>query len=129
MKNEDSDVTLLIDEQNGESIPQINGPCNDQEVPFLVVSNGFEKGKKILLMTSISSIGRSSECIVSIKDNMVSSKHAEIIQDCPNIFIRDVGSKNGTFVNGRRRREAPLSDGDRIMIGSTEMVITIPPKS
>jgi S1-C subfamily serine protease len=51
------------------------------------------------------------------RDLEVSSRHALIGHDGGRWFVRDLGSTNGTFVNGTRVREAPLHDGDRIMFG------------
>ena len=123
----DGDATLLLDNA-GESIPNISDSCLDEGMPFLVVLNGFEKGKKILVLTAQSTLGRSPQCIIQIKDNRVSLNHAELLCECGKITIRDLASKNGTLVNNRRCEKADLTDGDRILLGSTELVITIPKK-
>jgi hypothetical protein len=69
-------------------------------------------------------VGRSRECDVRVDDGNVSRRHFELVQDGPTAwFVADLGSTNGTEVNGRvvsgRRR---VDDGDRITIGSTELV-------
>jgi len=121
----DGDATLLLDNA-GEGIPKKKDTCLDETTPYLVLLNGFEKGRKILVLTAHSTLGRSPQCILHIRDTQVSSKHAELLCDCSKITIRDLGSKNGTFVNHRRCEESDLKDGDRILVGSTELVITIP---
>ncbi len=126
MSNNDNDATMFLDADKGEEIPAQCDSCLDESMPFLVISNGFEKGKKILILSNDSTLGRSPDCAISIKDNRVSSRHAKLQCECSQITIRDLGSKNGTFVNGRKRENSTLSDGDRILLGSTEMVITIP---
>lgn len=69
------------------------------------------------------SIGRASECSIPIKDRYLSRKHAEIIL-VDNVWtVRDLGSANGTYLNGSRlERDTPLRSGDRIRLGDTELV-------
>jgi hypothetical protein len=72
-------------------------------------------------------IGRSSECDLRIDDPGISRRHAElrINGDGPDaeISIIDLGSTNGTIVDGIRVTRAPLSDGSRIVLGSTTAVV------
>lgn len=65
------------------------------------------------------SLGRLPECDVKLNSNMVSRRHAELAIDGSTISIRDLGSGNGTFVNGNRLGEdaAVLKAGDRIKLG------------
>ena len=69
-------------------------------------------------------IGRSRECDVRVDDGNVSRRHAEISRDGGDGWaVVDLGSTNGTEVNGRRiTKRTPLGDGDRIAIGGTELV-------
>jgi hypothetical protein len=67
-------------------------------------------------------IGRSKECDVQLSDPNASRRHAELRQEGAAYWIVDLDSTNGTEVNGRRLKRAKLSSGDKIMIGSTELV-------
>ena len=67
-------------------------------------------------------IGRSRECDIQIADPNASRRHAEIRRDGASFSIVDLGSTNGLDVNGRRTQRATLSDGDRITIGTTDLV-------
>jgi len=69
-------------------------------------------------------IGRSRECDIQISDPNASRRHAEIRRDGASFSIVDLGSTNGLEVNGRRTQRATLSDGDRITIGTTELVFS-----
>jgi len=62
-------------------------------------------------------IGRSPDCQVVLKDFSISRNHAKIICDESGVRIMDLKSKNGTQVNGVPVVEAPLKDGDRILLG------------
>jgi pSer/pThr/pTyr-binding forkhead associated (FHA) protein len=64
-------------------------------------------------------IGRSSDLDMVLVEDMVSRKHAKITTDDTVVTIQDLGSTNGTFVNGEKVRKADLKDGDRILIGTS----------
>ncbi|WP_242369723.1 FhaA domain-containing protein [Adlercreutzia muris] len=67
-------------------------------------------------------IGRESKNDIVIPDINVSRVHAEIRQDESGAWIlTDLGSTNGTFVNGRQIKSAALSDADRIIVGTTNL--------
>jgi pSer/pThr/pTyr-binding forkhead associated (FHA) protein len=76
------------------------------------------------LMTDICTIGRSPICHVLIQQATVSRLHARIERSNGHYLLSDVGSANGTFVNGRHLR-APhlLVDGDMIGLGSAIPVL------
>lgn len=69
------------------------------------------------------SIGRASECTIPIRDRYLSRKHAEIISVGKNWVLKDLGSANGTYLNGARvDKDVRLNSGDRIRLGDTEIV-------
>ena len=69
-----------------------------------------------------------SGCRDSIDLAGVSRRHACIRIDGHQASVKDLGSKNGTFLNGQPVREAvPLVDGDRIRLGSVVITFRIPP--
>ena len=70
-------------------------------------------------------IGRSSRHPIHIADATVSKDHAEITSRAGQCYLRDLGSRNGTRVNGREAREAiPLEAGDRVEIGHVSLLVT-----
>ena len=64
-------------------------------------------------------IGRSSDLDMVLVEDMVSRKHAKIVTDGRSVSIQDLGSTNGTFVNGEKVRSMQLKDGDRILVGTS----------
>src|SRR5579862_7259587 len=64
-------------------------------------------------------IGRSSDLDMVLVEDMVSRKHARITMQGDQIWIEDLGSTNGTFVNGEKIKRARLKEGDRVLIGTS----------
>lgn len=66
-------------------------------------------------------LGRSSDNDIRVADTLASRRHARIdLQD--GVFVlTDLGSVNGTSVNGRRIQQQPLRDGDEIRIGNSQL--------
>jgi len=68
-------------------------------------------------------IGRSLDCNLTIEDPLVSREHARIVIDEDHARIEDLGSRNGVRLNGLRvRQPAMLRDGDRVRIGTQDLV-------
>jgi hypothetical protein len=79
-------------------------------------------GRRFALSGPVTVIGRSSACDVPLDDASASRRHAELRRRGGKAVLVDLDSTNGTLVNGRRVREAPLRPGDRITIGTTSIV-------
>ncbi|HXG76967.1 MAG TPA: DUF3662 and FHA domain-containing protein [Gaiellaceae bacterium] len=71
-------------------------------------------------------LGRSREADVRVSDVNVSRRHAEIRREDGSYWLVDLGSTNGTLLNGRRVARERLDDGDVITLGSTEIVFGLP---
>ncbi len=78
-------------------------------------------GRRIPIEDSEVVLGRLAGCDIVIDDPNVSRKHAEVRREDGQVVIRDLGSTNGTLVNGSPTLERRLSDGDRITIGKTTL--------
>jgi len=91
---------------------------------ILKVIQGPDRGKRFELPAwEPQLIGRSSEALL-ISDQTCSRRHAELTPNAGEWFIRDLGSANGTYINGRRLGSQPvrLRLGDQIRAGSTVFV-------
>ena len=66
-------------------------------------------------------IGRAAGCTVSITDDtFISQLHARVFVQDGEVFVEDLGSTNGSYLNGQRlSRAMPISKGDRLQIGNT----------
>ena len=88
------------------------------EVPV----TGGTPGRTVALATAVSVLGRGQEADVQVADTAVSRRHAELRLQPDGVRVVDLGSTNGTRVNGRPVTEALLRDGDRLQVGSTTLV-------
>lgn len=78
-------------------------------------------GRRVVLGNQPVRIGRLSDCGVQLNDPNVSRHHAEVRPQGEGFTIADLGSTNGTKVNGLRVSERALRDGDQIVIGATTL--------
>jgi pSer/pThr/pTyr-binding forkhead associated (FHA) protein len=70
-------------------------------------------------------LGRSGEAEVIVRDSEVSRRHARFESQQGVVYVEDLKSSNGTFLNGRRITEAiEVREGDEIDVGSTRLVVT-----
>jgi hypothetical protein len=84
------------------------------------ISGKYQGGEFPLKVEKQIVIGRSSELDMVLVEDMVSRKHARIsVNGVGQISIEDLGSTNGTFVNGEKVKQATLKEGDRILIGTS----------
>ncbi|RMH42885.1 MAG: DUF4388 domain-containing protein [Deltaproteobacteria bacterium] len=83
------------------------------------ISGKYQGGEFPLRMGREIIIGRSSDLDMVLVEDMVSRRHAKISTTNGEITIQDLGSTNGTFVNGEKITRARLSEGDRILVGTS----------
>lgn len=91
------------------------------QVGQLIVSKGKQKDQEFKIAKYETYIGRASDNDVRLHDWFVSKKHAVIIRQGTNFFIKDLGSWRGTMVNGKNVRDCELKDGDEIQLGTTAL--------
>src|SRR5437867_2785909 len=103
----------------------VEAPGFAQVHPSLVVLQGREIGREYRMRRTKLILGRDEDAHLRIPDEGVSRKHAllEISWDqarrVQRILVRDLGSTNGTLVNGERVDQAELREGDKIRMGDT----------
>jgi hypothetical protein len=83
------------------------------------ISGKYQGGEFPLKMDREIIIGRSSDLDMVLVEDMVSRKHAKISTHNGQVIIQDLGSTNGTFVNGEKIKRVRLREGDRILIGTS----------
>jgi diguanylate cyclase (GGDEF)-like protein len=107
--NEDQSTTFTPDDlyQNSQGL---------EERAHLIVLNGSSMGK-LYLVTENLLLGRSSEAAVQLRDYGISRRHCRISLESGMPVLQDLGSRNGTFLNGQRIQKETLKEGDKIRIG------------
>src|SRR5262245_1659041 len=84
------------------------------------ISGKYQGGEFPLRMNREIIIGRSSDLDMVLVEDMVSRRHAKISSTDNDVYIQDMGSTNGTFVNGEKiAGRALLHEGDRILVGTS----------
>ena len=89
----------------------------------MLKKNGTQKSFSV--PSSVTVIGRRGDCDLCIPLMVVSRRHCELNQDQGQLRIRDLGSRNGTFLNGNKIGEAQLSPGDNIQVGPLSFAVQI----
>ena len=89
-----------------------------QDMPMLIVYEGDMAGQRWMIDQDRIVIGRGTDCDITIPKRQVSRHHAQIERDDKGYLLRDLNSKNGTFVNSKQVLDKPqrLQDEDEIQI-------------
>jgi hypothetical protein len=104
--------------------------ASSSEVPALTFVAGSKPGELFPLNEGESWVaGRSQDADLVLADDTVSRKHARIYQARGALWVRDLGSRNGTQINGRTIRQQRLRAGDRITIGANLLRLDMVPIS
>ena len=89
----------------------------ERKRPCLTVLTGTATGQMFKLPRGEAGIGRAQDATVRLLDDGVSRQHARLRLETDQPWVEDLGSRNGTFVNGARIRERTrLKDGDKIQV-------------
>jgi hypothetical protein len=110
----------------GEGTRLLSGQPPPPDLPpgqggYFLVLGAAPATARIALRSARTVFGR-GEADVDLADAAVSARHFQVEVAGAEIYIRDLQSRNGTFVNGRRVRYAELRPGDEVLAGSTYMV-------
>ncbi|HMO85153.1 MAG TPA: FHA domain-containing protein, partial [Lacipirellulaceae bacterium] len=90
----------------------------------LFVIQGRDQGTRFQLEDAVHSVGRTHTHSIRLHDTEVSRNHAEFIRRGDTYLVRDLGSSNGTFVNGALVNERSLVTGDQVQVGRSMLLFT-----
>jgi serine/threonine protein kinase len=117
-----ADATLIFD-----GPPKPAAATAEFPVVQLVVTRSSDPrfvGRSVRVDKPTFSLGRADDCDLRLSDHTWSRKHAEIAYVNDGFLIRDFGSRNGIYVNGRRLREGPLPFGAIVTVGETDFTFS-----
>ncbi len=97
----------------------------DPGTALLSVIRGPNEGARYLLDSDVATVGRHPDSDIFLDDITVSRRHAEFHQETPGFSVHDVGSLNGTYVNGRRVEHQAVSTGDEVQVGKFKFLAIV----
>lgn len=96
----------------------------------LKVLRGGSSGKEIAIKGPHFIIGRSEECNLRANSDAISRKHCAISLKQEDVFVRDLGSRNGTYLNGEKvENPTAMEMGDQLRVGPLEFLVTVSEKT
>ena len=84
---------------------------------LLVVRRGPNAGARFLLDANVTTVGRHPDADIFLDDVTVSRRHAEFLRSAAGVQVRDLGSLNGTYVDGERIDTVALAEGAEVQVG------------
>jgi pSer/pThr/pTyr-binding forkhead associated (FHA) protein len=100
-------------------MPPGGRPGGGRSYVLRFISGKYQGGEFPIVNDKPIIVGRSSDLDMVLVEDMVSRKHARITMQQDQIWIEDLGSTNGSFVNGEKIKRARLKEGDRVLIGTS----------
>lgn len=115
------DLRFILGKKEGLSIGELEIDTAETESdvywqPFIEFAD-----QKLPLPKGRTRVGRGNEADVKINDRTLSRIHLELLFNGERAGVRDLGSTNGSFLNGQKFQEGPLVNGDNIACGNTEI--------
>jgi hypothetical protein len=119
-------VTLDAPVPRTSVMPAVGAPlrpaATDEETTTLLIRDERGAERRVQLAQTAVRIGRGLDNDIVVDSLSVSREHARLVRD-GGIFVEDLASRNGTFVNGQRVQRARVGVGDRIRLGAIELRI------
>ena len=119
--DEPTTMTYTVDESGEMHQVDIDEMVEKAGAALVIRAGGGRAGESFTVEEDKVSIGRTPEAGVFLDDVTVSRNHALLVRRRDGLYIDDLGSLNGTYVNRKRIESHPLVDGDEIQIGKYKL--------
>lgn len=116
----DTTIAYQLDE-SGEAQPADLEQVGAEGGTLVIRSGGGRSGEAFRLASDQTRVGRSPEADVFLDDVTVSRNHALLVRRRDGVYIDDLGSLNGTYINRHRIESHKLADGDELQIGKYKL--------
>ena len=117
-----TEATITFSPVDGPEKEAIVEVKDASEEAVLVVKSGSSVGQRFPLINREITLGRDPQSDIFLGDITVSRKHAKVAVDESTVEVKDVGSLNGTYVNGKRVEAQILKHGDELQIGKFKLI-------
>ncbi len=107
------------------TLPRMNTADKPEGLAELTIVRGPSAGERFILDIPEVTIGRDPKCEVFLNDQTVSRRHAHLSLHDGHATIEDLGSLNGTWIDGAIVSEGELHDGSTLQIGTFKMLINL----
>ncbi len=130
-----SAVSVIRTDLFGRTVPSSDPDAQELESPppppkktkrprgeprVLVVTQGNQTGQSAALADGVILIGRGADCQIILDDDYVSTRHARVVSGENGVYLEDLGSTNGSYVNGQRiTAPTTITMSDTVRIGKT----------
>ncbi len=122
---------VVVEVARGRSAPEAEGDSGSTRlrmaVPKFVLRgvSGAAFGKNYPVPSQVT-IGRAPECEISIASDEISRKHAQVKPISDGLSVEDLGSSNGTFINGQQVKQGILRPGDELRLDTIRFLLVAP---
>lgn len=118
--SEPSETTMIV---STDMLQQAREGLSERDQAYLIVISGPHVGRMYKVDKESITMGRSPKVDLQLNDVGVSRQHARIQNQGDRVFVEDLQSANGTYINGRRvTADYQLQDGDKITLGTTTIL-------
>ncbi|MCU1425601.1 MAG: transcriptional regulator [Microbacteriaceae bacterium] len=124
---QETDTTLTFGNEFGAQLAALEGEVSSEEqeaiaalpsgYALLVVRRGPTAGARFLLDADLTTVGRHPDADIFLDDVTVSRRHAQFLRNGTRFEVKDLGSLNGTYLNGERIATEPLGDRSEVQVG------------
>ena len=116
------EVDIEVDQSLGAGQFLVAGEMVEAPGGARVAAVALDDGHRVVIAEAPITLGRANDCEIVIQDPNVSRRHAEVRREGDEFVVVDLGSTNGTKVNGAVvKRQQQLQDGDEITVGTTRV--------
>jgi pSer/pThr/pTyr-binding forkhead associated (FHA) protein len=120
-EGQETTVAYQVDDETGELKPVDLEQVTAEGATLVIRSGGGRAGETFAIGGERMRIGRSPEAEVFLDDVTVSRNHALLVRRRDGLYVDDLGSLNGTYVNRRRIESHKLVDGDELQVGKYKL--------
>jgi hypothetical protein len=120
-KEDPTTVTYRVDDTGDMHPVDIDEVVQEAGAALVIRAGGGRAGESVTIEEDRMTIGRTPDASLFLDDVTVSRNHALLVRRRDGVYIDDLGSLNGTYVNRRRIESHKLVDGDEIQIGKFKL--------